>query len=341
MAGIVDRKNEHITICLEEDVGSGRAPGLGRWRLDYRALPELSLEDVDISMSLFGRALRAPLLIGAMTGGSEEAGRINRVLAEAAQRCSIGLAMGSGRVALERPESMGSFQVRDVAPDALLFANLGAIQFNYGLGAEDANHLIAEMGADAINLHLNPLQEAIQPEGDTDFAGLYDRLREVVGDIAAPVIFKEVGSGIGETTAELLAGLPIDGIETAGVGGTSWARVEALRQPDANAQFAGNELAGLGVPTADSVLACRRALGEDRIVIASGGIRSVEHIGTALALGANAVAFARPFLEAAQGGVEEVVNLIEQHIHALKILHFACGARTPLELRGRVVEVPR
>lgn len=338
MAGIVDRKNEHITICLEEDVESGRAPGLGRWRLDYRALPELDLDEVDLSTELFGRALRAPLFIGAMTGGSEEAGRINRVLAEAAQRCSIGLAMGSGRVALERPESLSSFQVRDVAPDALLFANLGAIQFNYGLGAEDANRLITGMGADAINLHLNPLQEAIQPGGDTDFAGLHARLQEVVGDIEAPVIFKEVGSGIGATTAELLAELPIAGIETAGVGGTSWARVEALRHPEANAQFAGNALAGLGVPTADSVIACRRALGEDRIVIASGGVRSVEQMGTALALGADAVACARPFLEAAQGGVDAVASLIEQHIHGLRVLHFACGARTPGELRGRVVQ---
>ena len=341
MAGIVDRKNEHIAICLEEDVESGRAPGLGRWRLDYRALPELNLDEVDLSTTLFGRTLRAPLLIGAMTGGSDEAERINRVLAEAAQRCAIGMAMGSGRVALERPESMRSFQVRDVAPDALLFANLGAIQFNYGLGAADANRLVREMGADALNLHLNPLQEAIQPGGDTDFAGLHGRLREVVGEIEVPVLFKEVGSGIGASTAELLAELPVAGIETAGVGGTSWARVEALRQPDEGAQFAGNELAGLGVPTAESIIACRRALGEDRVVVASGGVRTVEHMGTALALGATVVASARPFLEAAQGGVEEVVTLIEHHIHAMRVLHFSCGARTPLELRGRVVEVGR
>ncbi len=340
MAGIVDRKNEHISICLEEDVESGRAPGLGRWRLDYRALPELSLDEVDLTTPLLGRALRAPLLIGAMTGGSEEAGRINRVLAEAAQRCAIGLAMGSGRVAIERPEAMASFQVRDLAPDALIFANLGAIQFNYGLEAEDANHLVREMGADAINLHLNPLQEAIQPGGDTDFSGLLERLTGVVAEIEAPVLFKEVGSGIGASTARDLAKLPVAGLETAGVGGTSWARVEALRQPEERAQFAGNALAGLGVPTSESIIACREALGEERIVIASGGIRTVEHMGTALALGANTVACARPFLEAAQGGVEEVVTLIEHYIHALRVLHFACGARTPMDLRGRVVEAP-
>ena len=339
MAGIVDRKNEHISICLEEDVESGRAPGLGRWRLDYLALPELDLDSVDLTTHLLGRTLRAPLLIGAMTGGSDEAGAINRVLAEAAQRCSIGLAMGSGRVALERPETMRSFQVRDIAPDALLFANLGAIQFNYGLDASDANRLVEEMGADAINLHLNPLQEAIQPEGDTNFAGLHERLRTVVSEIDAHVLFKEVGSGVGASTATLLAELPIAGIETAGVGGTSWARVEALRQPDDRAQYAGHELAGLGVPTADSVLACREALGDDRVVVASGGIRTVEQMGTALALGANAVASAKPFLQAAQGGVEEVVRLIEHQIHALRVLHFACGAQTPTDLRGRVVRV--
>jgi isopentenyl-diphosphate delta-isomerase len=338
MGDIVDRKREHIAICLEEEVESGRAPGLGRWRLDYQALPEMKLEDVDLRTHLLGRDLAAPLLIGAMTGGTEEAGRINRILAEAAQRCGVGLAMGSGRVALERPETMPSFQVRDVAPDVLIFANLGAVQFNYGLGAEDANTLVSQMGADALNLHLNPLQEAIQPEGDTDFSGLHERLTKVVPEIHVPVIIKEVGAGIGASTAKRLSELPIAGLETAGVGGTSWARVEALRHDDADAHYAGQSLAGFGVPTAESILGCRAALGPHRIVIASGGVRHAEHMGTALGLGADAVACARPFLEASQDGVDAVAALIDHLIHTLRILHFTCGARTPSELRGRVVE---
>ncbi|MGM0576145.1 MAG: type 2 isopentenyl-diphosphate Delta-isomerase [Myxococcota bacterium] len=336
MSDIVNRKTEHLDICRDDTAESGVSGGFAAWRLGYRALPEIALDDVDLSTDLAGKRLAAPLIIGAMTGGTDEARRINRTLAEAAQARDVGLALGSGRVALEKPETAPSFQVRDVAPDALVFANLGAVQLNYGVTGADAARLVEILEADALNLHLNPLQEAIQPEGDTDFRGLTERIRAAVPDIPVPVFAKEVGAGIGPDTARRLADLPLAGVETAGVGGTSWAKVEALRSEAPLSRTAGIALAGFGVPTVDSLLACREAFSDGRPVIASGGLRTAEEMATALALGADAVACARPFLLAASDGVDAVVETIDHFVHTLRVVHFVCGARTPLELRGRV-----
>jgi len=334
MGDIVRRKDEHLDICREDPVESGSSGGLEAWRLDYLALPEIALEDVDLTMSLAGKTLRAPLIIGAMTGGTEQARDVNRVLAAAAEETGVGFALGSGRVVLERPETAPSFQVRDVAPTALVFANLGAVQFNCGVTGADAARLVEILGADALNLHLNPLQEAIQPEGDTNFRGLAAAMKRALAELTVPVFVKEVGAGIGPGTAALLAEMPIAGIETAGVGGTSWARVEALRHDAEQTRHAGLALGGFGVPTAESILACREAL-PDRVVIASGGLRTAEQMAKSLALGADAVACALPFLKAAEGGVDSVIAAIQHFVHTLRILHFVCGARTPGDLRGR------
>ncbi len=334
-AGIVGRKAEHIRVCLEEAVESGAAGGLERWRLGYRALPEIALDEVDLSVTLAGKRLAAPLVIGAMTGGTDEARTLNLRLARVAQLRGLGFALGSGRVALERPETLPSFQVREVAPDALVFANLGAVQLNKGMSGHDAARLVALTGADALNLHLNPLQEAVQPGGDTDFRDLAAKIGEAARVVPAPVFVKEVGAGLGPETAALLASLPIAGVETAGVGGTSWARVEALRSPDPRAQAAGLALGAIGVPTADSIVACRAAFA-DRPVIGSGGLRTAVEMATALALGADAVACALPFLKAAAEGEDAALALADHYVEALRILCFVCGARTPGELRGRV-----
>lgn len=336
MADIVERKAEHIRVCLEDPVESGAQGGLGAWRLAYQALPEIALDDVDLTTTLAGKTLKAPLIIGAMTGGNSEAGSFNRMLATAAERCGVGFALGSGRVALERPESMVSFQIRDVAPTALVFANLGAVQLNYGVSVEDAARLCRETGVDALNLHINALQEAIQPGGDTNFRDLVPKMHALVEALDVPVFVKEVGSGIDGTTAQMLAKMPIAGVETAGVGGTSWARVEALRAKDKQCAEAGIALGAIGVPTAESLILCRQAMGS-RAVICSGGLRTAIDMGTALALGADAVACALPFLQAVHnGGIDAVVEAIETYVHQLRILHFVCGARTPSELRGRV-----
>lgn len=336
MSDIVDRKAEHLRLCLEDEVESGASGGLGGWRLAYRALPEIDLDEVDLSTTVFGKRLAAPLVIGAMTGGTDEAGRVNRILAEAAERAGVAFALGSGRVVLERPEVAPTFQVRDVAPTALLFANLGAVQLNRGLTGGDARQLVETLGADALYLHLNPLQEAIQPRGDTSFRGLLARMAEAIPEVGRPVLAKEVGAGIGPETAALLATLPLDGVETAGVGGTSWARVEALRAGDPQARAAGLALGGFGVPTAESLLACREAF-PDRLVVASGGLRTAVEMATCLALGADLVASALPFLKAAAIGPDAVRDVLDHFVHTLRILCFVTGARTPAELRGRVV----
>lgn len=335
---IAARKTEHLDLCRDADVESGGSTGLERFRLAYRALPELDLDAVDLRTTIAGKVLSAPLIIGAMTGGTDEARRINRVLAEGAQLRGVGLALGSARIVLERPESLSSFQVRDIAPDILLFGNLGAVQLNRGVSGPDAARLVERLGADALNLHLNPLQEAIQPDGDTQFGGLAARIAAALEHLPVPVFVKEVGAGIGPETAALLASLKLAGVETAGVGGTSWARIEALRQGDPRAYAAGMALAGFGVSTADSVQACRAAFGE-RTVIASGGLRTAVEMATCLALGADAVAAALPFLKAASVGLGALLEAIDTLTHTLRILCFVTGARTPRELRGRVAEV--
>ena len=336
MVDIASRKSEHLDICREDEVESGVRTGLSRWRLAYSALPELALDDVDLTTEIAGKRLRAPLIIGAMTGGTHDARAVNRVLAQAADRRGIGFALGSGRIVIERPETADTFRVRDVAPDVLLFANLGAVQLNCGVSGADAAELVRALDADALNFHLNALQEAIQERGDTDFAGLTGRLAQALPDIPVPVFVKEVGAGIGPESARRLAALPIAGVESAGVGGTSWARVEALRADALRSRDTGLALGGFGVPTADSILACREAF-PDRVVIGSGGLRSAVEMATALALGADAVAAALPFLKAATGGVDAVTALIDHLVHTLRVIHFVCGARTPSELRGRLV----
>jgi len=336
MDDIKSRKSDHINICLDEPVESAELAGFDAWRMDYQALPEIGLDDVDLSTTIAGKTLRAPLIIGAMTGGTEEAKELNLRLAAAAESKGVGFALGSGRIAIEKPDLLSTFSVRKVAPTTLVFANLGAVQFNYGVTGEQANSLCRALEVDALNLHLNPLQEAIQPNGDTNFSGLAERIREECTKIDVPVFVKEVGAGIGQRSAQLLATLPIAGVETAGVGGTSWARVEALRAGGSAAKAAGFALGGLGVPTAESIMHCRQAF-PDRQVIASGGIRTALQMAKSIALGADAVACALPFLKAASDSEEALGQLIDEFVHTLRVAHFVCGARTPVELRGRVV----
>ena len=334
--GIRSRKDAHIDLCLTEDVGSGGlAVGLDHFTLEYNALPEIDLDAVDLSVEILGRRLDAPLLVGAMTGGTERAGRINHTLAKAAGRAGIGMALGSQRVMLERPEIAPTFMVRDSAPDLpLLVGNIGAVQLNYGVGVSDIEALARRVGADAMNFHLNALQEAIQPGGDTRFAGLYDRLAEVLPQLSIPAIAKEVGAGISRSAAEKLAHLPIAGVETAGVGGTSWAKVESFRAPEQSVQAeVGRRLAGFGVPTAHSILVCRAAF-PDRVVIGSGGIRTGMDVAVALALGANAVALARPLLEAAEQGEDAAFFALETLMYELRVICFCVGARTIHELKA-------
>ncbi|MDL2345673.1 type 2 isopentenyl-diphosphate Delta-isomerase, partial [Deinococcus sp. MIMF12] len=265
------RKLRHLDACLRpESQYAGVSTGLERVPWPYRALPELDLGGVDLTTSFLGRSLAAPVLIGAMTGGAERAATINRTLARAASRLGLGMMLGSQRVMLERPEAAASFQVRDVAPDLLLVGNLGAAQFGLGYGAAEAIRAVREVGADALAIHVNPLQEAMQEGGDTRWAGLAARLTEVVPELPFPVVLKEVGHGLDAATVRAVRGAGFAAYDVAGAGGTSWARVEQLvrfgevRSPD---------LCELGVPTARALLEARREA-PGTPLIASGGIRT-------------------------------------------------------------------
>ncbi|GIW23786.1 type 2 isopentenyl-diphosphate Delta-isomerase [Meiothermus sp.] len=333
---IQTRKRKHLEVCLEGPVEYTRlTTGLERYRLRYRALPEMALQDVDLSTQFLGKPLQAPFLIGAMTGGEAHGARINRALAQAAEHLGVGLMLGSQRVMLERPQARASFEVREVAPSTLLIGNLGLVQLNKGYGLSQLRQAVELIQADALALHINPLQEALQVGGDTDFAGLLDKLAGLLPQFPYPVVLKEVGHGIGREVAEQLAPLPFAALDVAGAGGTSWARVEELVH---HGRILHPELVELGIPTAEALLECRRIL-PHRPLIASGGIRSGTDAAKALALGAQMVAVARPLLEPALKGPEAVVEWLLNFLHELRVALFAIGARTPAEAFGRIEKV--
>lgn len=331
------RKDHHLRICLEEDVDFvGTTTGFENWRFDHDALPEVDKSEIDLEVRLFGKTLSAPVIIGAMTGGSTKAGQVNRILAEAAQRTNVGFALGSQRRMIEDPSSFESYDVRDNAPDVLLFGNIGAVQLNYGVKTKDLVTLCERSGVDVLNFHLNPLQEAIQPEGDTNFKGLVMRLRDVVPQLPVPSVLKEVGAGISAVTAHKIATLPVAGVEVAGVGGTSWAKIEAFRNAPGMGRETGMQLSAWGVPTAESLVTCRRILGSLPL-ICSGGMRTGLELAKAISLGADAVAMAMPFLKAAQDGVDAVVERIEQAKEELRTVMFVSGCANVDDLRTKAV----
>jgi isopentenyl-diphosphate delta-isomerase len=319
------RKSDHIRINLEEDVRSGLTTGLESYRFIHQALPEINLEDVSLALDLFGRRLTAPVLISSMTGGTAQAGLLNRRLAKAAQECGIAMGLGSQRAAIEQPELAETYQVREIAPDALLFANLGAVQLNYSYGVDECRRAVEMIEADALILHLNALQEAVQPEGDTRFAGLLEKIETVCKALSVPVIAKEVGWGFSETTARQLANAGVRAIDVAGAGGTSWTQVEMHRaQNESQARLAAAFI-DWGIPTSEAILNVRRATPELKI-FASGGLRSGVDIAKCIALGATLGGMASPFLKAANRSVEDAIQTIREIISEIRVCMFASGA---------------
>ncbi len=320
------RKSRHLDICLEEDVASSQRTGFDCVRLHHEALPEFALEDVDTTTRLFGRSLRAPLVISSMTGGTARAATINRNLAIAAEAAGVALALGSQRAALENGALLATYDVRRVAPNVVLFANLGAVQLNYAVTADDAQHAVEAIGANGLYLHLNPLQEALQNGGDTNFRNLAPKIEAVVKRLDVPVIAKSVGSGISVKTARRLLSLGVAAIDVAGAGGTSWARVEGKRAGGARERIA-ETFGGWGYPTVEAIAELRRAL-PDVTIVASGGIRSGIDIAKSIALGANAAGVALPFLAPASRSAQAVSDLLDEFITGLRIAMFASGSRT-------------
>ena len=321
--GITERKARHLEVCLSGAAAyRTRTTGFERIDLPYCALPEVDLDAVDTRTTFLGAPLAAPLLIGAMTGGAAHAGLINRHLAEAAQRLGIGMMLGSQRVMLERPETRSSFAVRGVAPDVLLVGNLGVAQLLRGYGVEEIERARTLVGADAMALHTNPLQEALQDGGDERFAGVVERLHEVVPRLSAPTLLKEVGHGLSADVARRVAGAGFAALDVAGAGGTSWAKAEELVRHGSVRQ---HDLVEWGIGTASALRDVRATLPRMPLV-ASGGIRSGLDAAKAIALGAQVVAIAQPLLAPALESADAVVARLEGLIRALRVAMFACGA---------------
>lgn len=337
VAPIDQRKADHIKINLEKDVRSALTTGLENYHFVHEALPELDLERIDTSLSLFGKRLAAPILISSMTGGTEEAGEINQRLAEAAQEIGVAMGVGSQRAALENPKETPTFSIaRKAAPDILLFANLGAVQLNYGYGIDQCRQAVDMIQADALILHLNPLQEAVQDAGDTNFADLSKKIEEICKKMEVPVIAKEVGWGISERTAKLLADCGVSAIDVAGAGGTSWSQVEMYRAPDEFTRELAATFVGWGIPTADSILNVRKAAPEMRI-FASGGIKDGLDIAKCIALGATLGGMAGQFLKAAAISTKSVIHLMELTKRQIEVTMFATGAGKMDELPGKLI----
>lgn len=325
VAPIDQRKADHIKINLEQDVRSALTSGLENYHFVHEALPELDLNRLDTSLSLFAKKLSSPILISSMTGGTSEAMTINQRLAEAAQECGIAMGVGSQRAAIENPEQAKTFQVRNVAPDILLFANLGAVQFNYGYGVDECKKAVDMIQADALYLHLNPLQEAVQDAGDTNFAGIAKKIEEVCKKLEVPVIAKEVGWGISEGTAKLLSDCGVQAIDVAGAGGTSWSQVEMHRAPDEFTRQLAATFVGWGIPTAESILNVKKSV-PDMTIFASGGIKDGLDIAKCIALGATLGGMAGNFLKAAAISTEKAVEVMKLTKRQIEVTMFACGA---------------
>jgi isopentenyl-diphosphate delta-isomerase len=338
VAPIEQRKADHIKINLEKDVRSALTTGLEKYRFVHEALPELNLEDVDTGLTLFGRRLNAPILISSMTGGTHQAGTINRRLAEAAQSTRTAMGVGSQRAALEDAKQAKTFQVRKYAPDILLFANLGAVQLNYSYDVDDCRRAVDMIQADALYLHLNALQEALQHGGDTNFKGLAKKIEKVCKKLEVPVIAKEVGWGISERTAALLANCGVAAIDVAGAGGTSWSQVEMYRAPDEFRRELAATFIGWGIPTAEAILNVKKAA-PDTIIFASGGLKDGLDVAKCIALGATLGGMAGNFLKAAAVSAEKVVETMNLTKRQIQVAMFACGAGKLEDLRaGKLAE---
>ena len=327
------RKADHLRICLDEDVQfRQQTNGLDRYRFTHCCLPELNRDEIDLTTSFLGKKLQAPLLISSMTGGTAQAKMINQRLAAAAQQFKIAMGVGSQRVAVEDPQVADTFAVRTLAPDILLFANLGAVQLNYDYGLEQCQRVVDLLEADALILHLNPLQECIQTEGDTNFRGLLDKIKILCTKLPIPVIAKEVGNGISATMATRLLEAGVTAIDVAGAGGTSWAKIEGERAADSRQRRLGDTFADWGLPTAECITRIR-TINSNVPLIASGGLRNGLEVAKAIALGADLAGLAWPFLQAAAESEQAVHRLVEILKAEISTVLFCTGNRTLTELK--------
>lgn len=326
------RKIEHLELCAQRPVESRDVTsGFDDVMLVHKALPQINMDEIDLSAKFLGRELKAPFLIASITGGHPDTKPVNAALAEAAEEMGVGIGVGSQRAAIEDPEQEDSFSVvRDVAPDAFIYGNIGAAQLReYDM--EAIERLVEMLDADAMAVHLNFLQEAIQPEGDRDATGVLEAIEEVCS-LKVPIIAKETGAGISKEDAQMLKRAGVSAIDVGGVGGTSWSGVEVYRaneSGDTVSEHLGNLYWDFGIPTVSSVLECRSSLP----VIATGGVRTGLDIAKSLSLGAYAASAALPFVGPALIGKDAVVESLSGMLNELRVAMFLCGCGTVSELR--------
>ncbi|MHC1576560.1 MAG: type 2 isopentenyl-diphosphate Delta-isomerase [Methanosarcinaceae archaeon] len=326
------RKIEHMKLCAERPVESRSvSTGFNDVTLVHRALPEIKMDDIDMSMELFGKRLKVPFLIASITGGHPDTMPVNAALAQAAEAMCVGIGVGSQRAAIEDPSQEPSFRVvRDEAPNAFIYGNVGAAQIQeYGI--EKIETLVEMLDADAMAIHLNFLQEAIQPEGDRDASGCLEAIREICS-LNLPIIVKETGAGISREDALLLKDAGVSAIDVGGVGGTSWSGVEVYRATDStdtSSKMLGELFWDFGIPTAASIIECKVSLP----IIATGGIRTGLDIAKSISLGACAASAALPFVGPALEGGDAVAARLGQMIDELKITMFLCGCKDIESLR--------
>ncbi|MBY7142224.1 type 2 isopentenyl-diphosphate Delta-isomerase [Virgibacillus sp. NKC19-3] len=332
--GINKRKTEHIRLCLTENVeGINKSTGLEGINFIHNALPEINFEDIQIDTHFLKKRINAPFLVSSMTGGSELATKINQNLATAAQEKGWAVALGSTRALLESDAHKESFLIRKQASTVPIIANLGAVQLNYGYGAEEAMRIVDMTGADSIVLHFNPLQEAVQDGGDLNFENLLPKIEKVTNALNVPVAAKEVGFGIDGTVAKRLYDAGISYIDVAGAGGTSWSQVEKLRSENPLKKAAAEAFNNWGIPTKDCIVSVRSEL-PDVPLVASGGMKSGVDAAKAITIGADVIGFARQLLQAATESAETVAQTMEQIELELKMTMFGIGARTLDELKN-------
>ena len=328
--GIEERKDSHLDICLHEEVNARVERTLFEdVHLVHQALPELDLASVDMSTTFLGHRLSLPLLIDSMTGGTSMAGEVNRNLARLAEANGIGIGVGSQRAGLTRPAVAETYAVvRREAPDAFVFGNLGGVQLVKGITLEDAKMAVEMIQADALAIHLNPLQEAVQVGGEAAYKGVMDKISELSSGLDVPIIVKEVGAGISRETANRLNMAGVQAINVSGLGGTSWAGVESIRarrKGEIETAELGEAFWDWGIPTAAALLEVRQAVSLP--VIASGGIRTGIDGAKAIALGADVVAMARPFLYASsKGGLQGAQKMIDAFAAQLRLATFLTGS---------------
>lgn len=329
----ISRKEDHLNLSLNDDFFIDDVnSGFGDYYFVHNALPEISLDEIDTKITFLGKELTLPVMISPMVGGIYKAGKINKDLAKVAAAARIAMGVGSQRVAINDESLAETFKVREIAPDIVLFANLGAVQLNYGFGIKECKDAINMIKADALFLHLNPLQEALQVEGSHNFKNLLEKIKNICEKLNKPVFAREIGFGISGEVALKLKMAGVKGIDTGGRGGTSWLEIEKARLEESSSKKAADFFKNWGIPTSESIKMVRESC-PDVFIIASGGIRTGIDVAKAIALGADLVGIALPMLKYVKISVNACLDYLKEIEAGLRIAMFCIGVSNIRQLK--------